>query len=299
MSLRDERVEVSVRAQVGVDGEVVGRVVPVVGRRGEDGVEVQRRDAPLGKVVEVRRDAREVAAVEVAAQRLLLADELLVGAAVALGSLVPGLGQDAVAVHVSVSEARRAIGSGSRIGRRVVGGVAVGESVRKDLVDDRSSRPVGRSEGRVVDGELPAGAGRRLAQDGARAAIEGVVVGHETARLAVLGHERVLQHGGRDGRLERDRPVVDPVLTRVGIGGDPRHRQRTGIAGEGVRNADLGRGQVARRRAQPQLDRAAGRHGPGRAAIQVRPAVVLQVGLAHAAVDREWRAGRYRGRRCG
>ena len=64
---RDERVEVGLCAKVGVDDEVVGRVVAVVGGRREDGVEIERRDAPVGQVVEVRGDAREVAAVEVAA----------------------------------------------------------------------------------------------------------------------------------------------------------------------------------------------------------------------------------------
>ena len=37
--------------------------------------------------------------------------------------------------------------------------------------------------------------------------------------------------------------------------------------------------EVAGRRTQSQLDRGPGRHGPTRAAVEVDPAVVLQVGL--------------------
>ena len=70
---RDERLEVRLGAQVGVDGEVVGRVVAVVGGRREDGVQVQRGDAPRRQVVEMRGDAGQVAAEEVAAQRPLVA----------------------------------------------------------------------------------------------------------------------------------------------------------------------------------------------------------------------------------
>ena len=85
----DERLEFRLGTQVGVDGEVVGRVVAVVGGCREDGVEVQRRDAPRGEVVQMGRDARKVAAKEVAAQRLLVAGSVLVGTAEALRAAPP------------------------------------------------------------------------------------------------------------------------------------------------------------------------------------------------------------------
>ena len=53
-----------VAAQQRVDHLVVVRVVTVVGRRGEDGIQVQRRDAELAQVVEMLGDAQQIAAFE-------------------------------------------------------------------------------------------------------------------------------------------------------------------------------------------------------------------------------------------
>jgi hypothetical protein len=59
---RDEPVEVVERAEVGVDGGVVGDVVaPVDVRRPGDRVQPDRVDPELGEVVEPGRDARQVA----------------------------------------------------------------------------------------------------------------------------------------------------------------------------------------------------------------------------------------------
>ena len=50
-----------------VDGQVIGGVIPVVGRRFEDRVEVDRRDAQVLQVIQLVDQALQVAAVEVLA----------------------------------------------------------------------------------------------------------------------------------------------------------------------------------------------------------------------------------------
>ncbi len=92
-----------------VDREVVHRVVTVVGRRGEDRGEVDGIDAEVGEVVDVVGDPGEVATQHAAA------------------------GRDRVPWHDVVGIERA---------------IAVGETIREDLIDDGAGRPPRRLVGR-------------------------------------------------------------------------------------------------------------------------------------------------------
>src|SRR3990170_4894103 len=104
------------------------------------------------------RQAGQVASVEVAAEWTLGARRggSLVGAAVALGQLLPALHQDRVAVDVAVPIAFRAGGPRDGVGRRVVRRIAVGKSIGEDLVDGCTGGPRRGAEFRLVGDDLPA-----------------------------------------------------------------------------------------------------------------------------------------------
>ncbi len=133
--LRAEGAEVLLVAEERVDRFVVGGIIAVVGGGLKDRVEVERGDMERGEVVELFRDAGEVAAEEV-----LAVVAALVGAAER--RFVPALVERAAAdqaIHAAQLCAIKAVG--------------------EDLVGDAAAEPVGRFGAPVVDGQLP---GRHL-----------------------------------------------------------------------------------------------------------------------------------------
>ena len=132
LCLRAERAKVLFVAEQRVDALVAGRVVAMVGRGLEDRAEVERRHAEGGKVVELFRDAREVAAKKVAARDLAL------GVRAVFRGFVPALVQRArtdKACGVSLFCAMEAVG--------------------EDLIRHAAAEPFGRFVRIVVDRELP------------------------------------------------------------------------------------------------------------------------------------------------
>jgi hypothetical protein len=61
----DQFADVFGRSQAGIDGEVVGGVVAVVGVVGEEGVDPEAVEAQVGDVIEVLDDAAKIAAEDV------------------------------------------------------------------------------------------------------------------------------------------------------------------------------------------------------------------------------------------
>ena len=107
----DQRAQRVVAAEQRVDGQVVDRVVAVVGGRGEDRREIERLDAQPRQIVQASGDAGQVAAPEAARLR-----------------------RRSPRPHV----------------RRIDRPIAVGETVGKDLVDHRAARPGGHRERRQL-----------------------------------------------------------------------------------------------------------------------------------------------------
>ena len=126
-----EGAEVLLVAEERVDRFVVGGIVAMVGGGLEDRVEVERGDVERGEVVELFRDAGEVAA-----EKVLAVVAALVGAAER--RFVPALVKRAAAdqtVHAARPCAVKAVG--------------------EDLVGDAAAEPVGRFDAAIVDGQLP------------------------------------------------------------------------------------------------------------------------------------------------
>ena len=130
--LRAERAEILLRAEQGVDALVAGRVVTVVGGRFEDRAEVERRHAERGEIVELFRDAREVAAEKVAASDLTLCVRAV------FGRFVPALVQRARPDEACDLSLFRAV-----------------EAVGEDLIRHAAAKPFGRFVRVIVDRELP------------------------------------------------------------------------------------------------------------------------------------------------
>ncbi len=177
------------------DHAVIGGVVFVVGRRFEDGVEVDDRHAQVLQVIQLVDHALQVAAVEIEA----------VGAgavgrhradrrwAYSRSALPVGSERYDGAVQFIVEEAP---------GWWVVAGIAIAETVGEDLVHDAVLHPIGRLEGGIVHGQLPAVV-RAVAKGLAPAAVAGVVVFVVGGGGAVNGDEAVPVNGrlGADGQL--------------------------------------------------------------------------------------------------
>jgi hypothetical protein len=109
----EELAQSVVAAEQRVDLEVVVGVVAVIGRRGEDRCQVQRRYPEVAEIVEVLDDTEQITALEPKRSR----------------GNVPRL------EPARLSDARRR-----------------GEAVRKDLVEDRVGNPAGRFVDRRQDG---------------------------------------------------------------------------------------------------------------------------------------------------
>ena len=295
VGLPEERLEVRLGPEVRVDHVVAAGVVAVVRWRGEDRVEVEHRDAERLQVVELGGDPGQVAAEEVAPERLFVARGALVRAAVALRQVVPLLRQDVVAVHVAVAVERRAVLPLLRVRAGVVRRVAVEEAVREDLVDDGTAGPGRRREVGLVDVDLPRrvravgecepGPAVVALRDGATVRRE--VVLDVAGRGPVADDEPVVEDRRLGRRLQRRLPVVVAVLALRRVGRDDLHRDERLQLLERVPHADRRLGQVAGRGTQPQRHLGPGRHGPVGHAIQVVAAVVGEVVVADLAVDRE------------
>ena len=279
----DEVLEVLHRPEVRIDRAVVGGVVAVVRLRREDRVEVDRRDAEALQVVELARDAREVAAHVVAAARALdrraprrrvaveapraVRRRVGVAAAVALGLRVPRQLQDRVVVaHVA--------------GLRVVLRVPVAEAVGEDLVDDRAPRPCRRRERRVVHGERVAVVDRATTRT-ARASVErGRIVGVVGGARPVADDEAVpeeVRTRARDGRLPevaRARGQARLVARHVGRG--ERHRDDRLHLRVDVPDAHLHRRDVVVERPEANLHGGARRRRAAGRAVDVGARVVPQ-----------------------
>ena len=271
LHLRRELLEILEVAEERVNCAVVDGIVAVIRAGIVDRVDVDGRHAEALEVVELLRDAGDIAAEEVVALPL-----------VAVGSRRLAVVSRQVAPFAVLHRLEAA-----RIRTRVVVAlVAVEEAVREDLVADGILRPVRRLVVLAVDGELVRLDTAQL--ELARAAGLRIVA----VLLRVVEHELVAVEAVRR-RRERGRPDV-----LVARGRGFRHRIRSDRAGRVVRIvliATIGRNlglvddelrarDIALARGERELYRRALLDGFKRSAVIRTPAVVVDLVLADAAI---------------
>ena len=271
LHLRRELLEILEVAEERVNCAVVDGIVAVIRAGIVDRVDVDGRHAEALEVVELLRDAGDIAAEEVVALPL-----------VAVGSRRLAVVSRQVAPFAVLHRLEAA-----RIRTRVVVAlVAVEEAVREDLVADGILRPVRRLVVLTVDRELVRLDAAQL--ELARAAWLRIVA----VLLRVVEHELVAVEAVRR-RRERGRPDV-----LVARGRGFRHRIRSDRAGRVVRIvliATIGRNlglvddelrarDIALARGERELYRRALLDGFKRHAVIRTPAVVVDLVLADAAI---------------
>ncbi len=196
-----QRLEIGQRAKIRVDHQVIGGIVLVIGRRPEDGVQIQDADSQVIEItlLDFLGDAGQIAAVEILA---ILARTVV---AVALGIARIADGEVPVLVRVigttRIGEIRaldRATGGivEETPFSRVVGGLSIAEAIREDLIDDAALHPLWRLEIRIVDGQLVGAAVGLVLIAGhlpVTAAVEpGVIVTVEGSAAAILQAENII-----------------------------------------------------------------------------------------------------------
>ena len=234
----------------------------MVGRRLEDGVKVDGGDAEIGQVVQLVLNPLQVATKEVAAQGPFIAEHTLVGAAIALGQVIPVLDQHRVVIDGQVP------------GLGVDLGVTIVETVGVELVDDGVFHPVGGHKSGVVDVDLEAVVGRVVVGQ-APTTVEQIVVLVIVLVGTVADDEAVVEDGqivlSGDGGL----PPVVAVGFLVG-GGNQLHGIEGLGTGCGAPDTDDDLGDVVVVGAEAKGDRDAGGDCGARHAVKVVPRVVAQ-----------------------
>ena len=188
--LRDQQVKVLHRAQERIERTVIHGIIAVIGGGIHDWIHIDSRDAELLQVVQLLRDTGQVAAKEVIALPLIaiscrrLAE---VGRQVIPGTMLHGL-----------------MSAGLRAGV-VIALVAIEETIREDLIDDRFLGPVRRMIVRTVDRELEQlGSTQRHCTGMTRFRIVTVFLHAIQEELIAIDAIRI--------RPDRDAPGVQPVL---------------------------------------------------------------------------------------
>ncbi len=251
---RGQGLEIRQGPEIGVNLQVIGGVVLVIGRRLEDRVEVQDADAQVVEItgVDLLRDAGQIAAVDVVAV-VLAAGRRDHIARVAHGR-IPGC---AVGAH------DRGVGPVEEAPRgRIVRGVAVAETIRKDLVDYTLLHPGWHIERRAIDGDLKAllvivvvahGAVAAAIELGIIVCVEVLVRGAAGAKTVVIDLKKVIE----DGRISARGDVGHPPIVDDRIGVEraiPGHVHIGFRVGAVVPDTHTRAGDVALGHAQAQLD---------------------------------------------
>ncbi len=251
-----------------VDCQVIAGIVTMIGGGEENRVEVNGRHTQTLQVIQLVHQALQVTAVEV----------LGISPAAGGGSRTRiAHGSIPIRTHGAVHcPAGLVVEECSR--RRVIGSVAVAETVREDLVYDRILDPVRRLVSRIIDRQL-VGIIRRGGKRLAPTAVAGGIVLIIRRGRAVNGDEAVPVHRWigrcRNGGL----PPFVGIIRR-----SRRHiEERLGI-GAVVVEAHPGCRQVAGCRPQAQGDRRAGGHRSAGGAVKGIPAVMAKAGKPNVVV---------------
>ena len=210
--LRAERVEILFVAEQRVDALIAGGVIAVVGGRFEDGAEVERRHAEGREVVELFRDALQVAAEKVAARDLALRVRTV------FRQLVPTLVQRARPDKT-----------------RNVPLFCAAEAVEEDLIGEAAAEPLRRLVRIVVDRELPGLDRVPRAEASFPAAARAAVRPREAE---VIPHELYIIGGGEDAAVDRAAVLKDgrelhrcPPVGKLAVGEQLTARDRRAALG--------------------------------------------------------------------
>ena len=273
LHLRGKLREIVKIAEERIDRAVVTRIVVMVRRRRVDRVQIDRRDAKLLQIVELLRDAGEIAAEEIVAIPLVTVRRA--------GVRVRRQRRPGAVLHRLRAACRRA--------RIVVRLVAVEETIREDLAADSFLRPIRRLIALLEASDLEILRAREL--ELARAARLRIVA----VLLRIVEHE-LIPIDTIALRRERHLPDIRAILFA-----DLRHlvvRRRARLIVRVVlvaaprrhgslRHHELRRRDIAGRRLDLQRDRRALGDSAPRAAHLRAPAVMDDLVRADAAVVRD------------
>ena len=286
---RGQGLEVRQGPEIGVNLQVVGGVVLVIGRRLEDWVEVEDADAQVVEVtgVDLLRDASQITAVEVVAV-VLAAGRRDHIARVAHGR-IPGR---AVGAHDRGVSAVEEAPCG-----RIICGVAVAETIREDLVDYAFLHPGRYVERRVIDGDLKAllvvvviahGAVAAAIELGIIVRVEVLVRGAASAKTVVVDLKEVIEDGRISARGDVGYPPI--IDNRIGVErAVPGHIHVGFRVGAVVPDAHARAGDVALGHTQAQLDRCVRRGGANDRTIVAVKGIVQHLVPEDVAVGRALR----------